>query len=331
MAVECKNDGAGVALLTTNHLPRNRTLLFHKLVERRLGSERMEVSTSTITKLLQAFRDFITIDDYFARVPKHDSTTITFDDGHSSVQDFFERFDVPFTLYVTVSALGTPRYLSWEQVEWMRESGRVDVQNHGFSHHRYFSSESINGILERSSEGILDYRELDDPRGLPRAPYSGDVFVTRFIFDTRFVAEFQKRALDLLDKRQRPTRRDLTRLIEKITLPRGEFESGLDREKRIREQVLESRNILERRIGTPIRHFAWTYGDYCDEGLRFVESQGYRSAATVELGSNTPSTSPFRHRRMTVEETRWPVLVTRLKTSNSLKYVKRRLQGRELS
>lgn len=70
-------------------------------------------------------------------------------------------------------------------------------------------------------------------------------------------------------------------------------------------EILESRRILEDRLPSSVRHFAFPFGkeEECGEvAISALVSAGYRSAATTEWGLNTPSTDPFRLRRVQIGE-----------------------------
>jgi peptidoglycan/xylan/chitin deacetylase (PgdA/CDA1 family) len=70
-------------------------------------------------------------------------------------------------------------------------------------------------------------------------------------------------------------------------------------------EILESRRILEDRLQSPVRHFAFPFGkeEECGEAaIAALARAGFRSAATTEWGLNTPSTDPFRLRRVQIGE-----------------------------
>ena len=68
-------------------------------------------------------------------------------------------------------------------------------------------------------------------------------------------------------------------------------------------QLRESKLLLERNLGRPVRHFAYPFGqpDDCGTNAREVlVRNGYCTAATTCSGVNGPSTDPYRLARVSV-------------------------------
>jgi peptidoglycan/xylan/chitin deacetylase (PgdA/CDA1 family) len=72
-------------------------------------------------------------------------------------------------------------------------------------------------------------------------------------------------------------------------------------------ELLESKRILEEKLESPVRDFAFPFGKLVecgDTAAEMLAQGGYRSAATTEWGLNTPSTDPFLLRRVSIGEER---------------------------
>lgn len=61
----------------------------------------------------------------------------------------------------------------------------------------------------------------------------------------------------------------------------------------VREEVLGSRNILEDRLGVPVRHFCYPSGDYTPAVAAAVADAGYLSAVTTRRGRVHAGDHPF--------------------------------------
>jgi len=71
------------------------------------------------------------------------------------------------------------------------------------------------------------------------------------------------------------------------------------------QEILQSRQLLEERVGIPVRHFCYPNGraqDFSPEIERMVEASGYRSACTTIRGINTLRSDRFALRRIHGEQ-----------------------------
>lgn len=71
----------------------------------------------------------------------------------------------------------------------------------------------------------------------------------------------------------------------------------------LESELTESKQLLEQRIGSPMRHFAFPFGQPGDCGkaaLPVLARLGYRSAATTVEGTNTPGGNLYELRRTQV-------------------------------
>jgi peptidoglycan/xylan/chitin deacetylase (PgdA/CDA1 family) len=67
------------------------------------------------------------------------------------------------------------------------------------------------------------------------------------------------------------------------------------------EEIRTSKAIIERRLGAPVKSFAYPNGkrsDFSDETKQLVRDAGYGCAVTTLFGSNGPDSDPFELRRL---------------------------------
>jgi peptidoglycan/xylan/chitin deacetylase (PgdA/CDA1 family) len=72
-------------------------------------------------------------------------------------------------------------------------------------------------------------------------------------------------------------------------------------------ELLESKRILEQKLGHPVQNFAFPFGkrEECGGAAREILTRGgYRSAVTTEWGLNTPHTDPLQLNRVSIGEER---------------------------
>lgn len=67
-----------------------------------------------------------------------------------------------------------------------------------------------------------------------------------------------------------------------------------------REEIFASKKKLEDTFGAPVEDFCYPYGEWNAAVRDLVMEAGYRTASTTVYGVNTPATSPFALRRLTV-------------------------------
>ena len=84
----------------------------------------------------------------------------------------------------------------------------------------------------------------------------------------------------------------------------------------IRREALECRNVLEERLGHPIRTFAYPIGKFehiGEEGLQAVKAAGYKWAFTTIEAINTPKSDPYLLKRLPGDvEQHWLVMASEL-------------------
>ena len=75
---------------------------------------------------------------------------------------------------------------------------------------------------------------------------------------------------------------------------------------RAREEISSSKKKLEDLFGVPVTHFAYPYGDYNQEIVRFVQEAGFQAACTTDDGCVQLGGDPFRLNRLTVRQWEFP-------------------------
>jgi peptidoglycan/xylan/chitin deacetylase (PgdA/CDA1 family) len=67
-----------------------------------------------------------------------------------------------------------------------------------------------------------------------------------------------------------------------------------------RFELMESKRILEERLGRPVRHMAYPYGAYNPEVRSLAQEAGYRTACAVRGGLSGTEDDPYTLRRIVV-------------------------------
>lgn len=145
------------------------------------------------------------------------------------------------------------------------------------------------------------YWFLDD---LPSAQREG----LKSIDDTKRLQCLREHGFD--DDRDYPERQALSWEEVAALKPRVDFQSHTvthpilpqcDGEKSLRE-LAESKRRLEESLDSVVDVISYPNGDYSDREIELARSVGYRYGVTLDLGSNTMATDPFRLRRIHVDD-----------------------------
>lgn len=121
--------------------------VYHEIVKQKTAEDFMQTTDTVFKKqicgLLKLGYEFITYDDLIAynngeKKLKNKVVLVTFDDGFISNYEILfpiiKELQVPITINVINSNVGTPNYMSWSQLKQMYDSGLVKIHSHGKLH-----------------------------------------------------------------------------------------------------------------------------------------------------------------------------------------------------
>lgn len=66
----------------------------------------------------------------------------------------------------------------------------------------------------------------------------------------------------------------------------------------VRQEVFDSKKVLEDKFNVPIRHFAYPFGGWTPQVREQVIAAGYETACSVDFGVNSSGVDPFALRRI---------------------------------
>ena len=115
-------------MIQENH--KSLHLLYHSLSQQ-TSSYSYELSSESFEKHVRLFCELSKREES-ARMPR-----FTFDDGHISNYEcalpILSNYGLSSIFFVTVNWIGTPRYMTWQQVRRIRSAGH-EIGSHTFSH-----------------------------------------------------------------------------------------------------------------------------------------------------------------------------------------------------
>lgn len=71
---------------------------------------------------------------------------------------------------------------------------------------------------------------------------------------------------------------------------------------RCMDEVLDSKESLERLLNGRVEHFSYPCGDYGKREIEYVKRCGYRSARTIDIGWNDVNSDPYRLKAIGIED-----------------------------
>ncbi|OJH36874.1 polysaccharide deacetylase [Cystobacter ferrugineus] len=235
-----------------------------------------------------------------ARTAHDDLCVVTFDDGYRDVYRYaypvLKEMGVPAITYLPAELIGT---------------------NHRFNHDRLFHL--VHSVQAKGYQPLFDV--LPEPAaGLMVEVMSGRKRLSAALDD--FIGVHSSatlmdtiRALEERlgpDAQLLPEQGDLMDWDEVRTMSRDGFEFGahtlghvvLTHEPLdvVEREVRESKALIERELGKPVRDFAYCNGWYSDDVIDVLMRNGFRSAVTTEDMANRIGGNPFTLKRKVLWE-----------------------------
>ena len=152
-----------------------------------------------------------------------DTLSITIDDGYKDnidAIDILNKYDIPFSLYVTTNTLNTAEYLSSDDVKSLSCLSNCEIGSHCYDHIRLdtLSNEKILYQLSESKrilENIISNRVIGILNGILhyklKSETSQEIFLSEFAIRDNFVSEHK-----MCEQSKNSVSRLFTKIINKI-------------------------------------------------------------------------------------------------------------------
>lgn len=163
------------ALRKTWYLPKRKgfvALMYHHVAEQNPSSlDPFTVAPAMLEKHLVFLKENgytpVSLKELQEGAPVQKPVMLTFDDGYEdnykNLFPLLKKYNVPAVIFLVADKIGSPEYMTWEQVREMKNSGLVQFGSHTCSHRRLRSlpDEEIARELVRSKQ-ILE-EQLGEP------------------------------------------------------------------------------------------------------------------------------------------------------------------------
>ncbi len=216
-------------------------------------------------------------------------------------------------------------FLSWNEMRELESSGFIDIQSHAMTHTWYFTSPRIvdfhapeertpypwlmwNARPDRKPFYLTEDQRAFVPWGHPVFEHEKSLVARRFFPEPRGIDDITSHVAHnggAAYFEERDWRDRLMHLLAHEGLGEefpGRFETGDERESRVRKELLTSKRVLESELGKRVEFLCWPGGGNDDTARRIAREVGYKAwtLASSEKAEkrNLPGTDPTSIRRM---------------------------------
>ncbi len=195
-------------------------------------------------------------------------------------------------------------YLSWEEMRIMEKSGLVDVQSHTYTHTKYFIDGKIKNFHRPGADcfnvignlfpdkkaGYIEDQGFETliPYGYPIFTEASAVIARRVTINPKFISE----VVELLKGNNWKAPYYFQELMQKVAPLHQQYidsktlithsETENEFQERVRFEILESKNQLEKHLNKKISYCCWPHGDNSEFAHQTALESGYRATT---LGS----------------------------------------------
>ena len=266
----------------------------------------------------------ITISEYYNNNINKNSMLLTFDDGYYDnfkyVFPLLKKYNMKATIFLNTLYIMDKRenepeikdnntvnleamkkyiengkatinqYMSWEEIKEMYDSGLIDFQAHSHKHMAIFKDIKIEGLTKKErieAPELYLYGELEDdfPIFAKRGEYSGKAKIIKKEFYKIF-KRFYKENIEnkITDKNE--ILKKCQEFIDKNTEYFSD-ESEIEYKKRIEEDFLENKKLIEKNLGNQVKFFCWPWGHRSKETIKILKELGVVGFISTKKGTNS--------------------------------------------
>lgn len=276
-------------------------------------SEKADVFEKLLQKLLSHGYQTVTLSQLYAHMSgerpcKPKSIVLVFDDGYLdnwvTVYPLLKKYGMCGTVYVNPdfvdpgselrptlndfpdSDASQTGFMNWAELQQLDESGVLDVQSHSLTHTWYFTGPKIvdyytpssaatypwmawNARPERKPYYLQEDQTSFVPWGTPVFEYEKSLLARRFFPDANRVQEVVSSVANDVDSA-------LLQSADSLSFP-GTYESDTEHEARVRGELMQSKAIIEERLGKTVDYLCWPGGGVNADVKRLAAEVGYKS------------------------------------------------------
>jgi peptidoglycan/xylan/chitin deacetylase (PgdA/CDA1 family) len=217
------------------------------------------------------------------------SVAITFDDGYldnyTLAYPVLKKHGVPATVYLSTGLIGTSQRIWTDQIEFML----LETRKNQFSVPRLLGEKELRIKTKKEKEQVSN----GITEALKKRPDAERTEIMRQLFESLEINDnhgknCEERVMLNWDEVQKMAKNGITIGSHSHTHPilsRMPIQKG-------KEEIFESKKIIEENLGIKVKHFAFPNGkeeDFNEELRDYCRDIGFESVASVIYGTNNAS------------------------------------------
>lgn len=275
-------------------------ILYHHIGKNGVSVDWFEEHLKIIKKLKMKTITNNDVQNKMNKSGKLDKNTVllTFDDGYYDnykyANPLLKKYGMKATLYLNTAYIESENnrkyiYLSWKEIKEMSDSGIWDIQLHSHRHMPIFTSEVLDGILEKSN---IDDKEIqylyngNAKLGYPIFKKRGE-YSSKGIIVNIDMAEKFKQYYDKLDVKYMDGEKKYQKYIDEELKDFFKYESDVQFENRILEDLNINRDEIKKHCGIVPTFFCWPWGHKNQNVLKLLKNNGIYGFVTTRKGTNS--------------------------------------------
>lgn len=270
-------------------------------------------------KLFSRYYNFVTIDEAVAmlegRLPsKSNCCVVTFDDGYRNnathALPILQKYGVPAVFYVATSHTEEQRPFWVDRLDYALQFADIDGETIRYKETEITIDKSsrdtlaqsysrLRGILKHADMPDIEMRDYFDQLAESLEKQSG-MSIKQIVKDDPWSAIL---TWDEIGDISRTTEITIgSHTVDHVRLGQTGAEAS-------RDQVVRSKEAIEKVIGKSCHHFCYPNGSWNQQAVDILKETGYASAVTTDEGINDPGVDLFKLKRISISGKKDPLFL----------------------
>jgi len=202
---------------------------------------------------------------------------------------------------------GSNDHITWQEAKGMSRSGLIDIQSHSHLHSYCYVNDKIVDYNQGKRWRIGWLTDGDTRLGIPLYEDKPSLAGRKYSDDR----DLRDRLAEYVSQRGKERffeKKDWKRELDGVASDyraknelKDNYETSEEREKRVKSELLLSKNIIKEKLNGKCRFIAWPGGAYDEELVRWARECGYLGAVTTQPGANASNTDPMYLKRFEIK------------------------------